>query len=291
MPLGSRPKSEEYEKKFVGIVNVITGKQKARLTIQEEGKKFKNGTTILDIPLDDLPETPKLSREDKNPKPFRVRLNVDQDAVEAFTPVRGHFTGKLVDMGPRPEKDADPAPMEKVFHEGQKDEERHLEFFAVYEITDGMFKGVQLPAYWMHYKFEEDPDKPGFTRFAGSFENKKATRLFQLRDWVVVHGLDQEDIPWSDETILPTLLKRALRNKIAVEINIADGYIMRSGGIMPADDAYASEQFGDDSVDDLDEDDAAVEKDFPKVEEPAPKKTSSPKKPKASKPADTDDDL
>lgn len=259
MALGSRPQGQ-YAKKLVGKVLVKTGKKNALLILQEEdGRTFANGTDTLKVRLADLPKYPKLRPEDKIGKEYRVRMNTEGNEVEALTPLRGHFQAKLVDLGPRPEKDADPLPKEKVFDEGGPKEERHLEFFAVYEITSGIFKGVQLPAYWIHYKFEEDPDDEGMTRFAGNFENRKATRLFQLRDWGVTHGLWDEPIPWDDESILPTLLERALDKDVEVEVNLSNGYILREGGVMPSD-GYNEESFG--GRDSSEDDD--IDQEFPK---------------------------
>lgn len=243
---GSRPKND-YEKKLVGTVVIITGKSKAKLTLQEEGKEFKNGTNSITIDLDDMPKRPKLALDDKEGKEYRVRMNQDGDAVEALTPVRGHFPAKLVDIGPHKEGE-DPYPIEKTFTKGET-ENSHLEFFAVYEFTSGPFKGVQTPAYWMHYKFEEDPENEGYTRFAGNFGNKKSTRLFQLRDWVQAHQLDKELLPWDDDTILPALLERALDNDVEVELTFYNGYI----GLIQATEDYAELEESDDEVDDVDE--------------------------------------
>lgn len=259
---GSRP--NEFSKKLVGIVKVITGDLKAKFTLTEDGKKFANGSDSMTVLLSELPKTPKLQPNDKSGKEYRIRMNNDGDQVEALMPVRGHFSAKLVDLGKRPDNGkGEPMPYEKVFGEGTDKEERHLEFFAVYEVTSGHFKGVKLPAYNLHYKFEEDPEKPGFTRFAGSFENKKATRLFQLKDWMEVHGLLDDDCPWDDETILPYLLEKALENDVTVEVNIKDGYILRDGGVLPSDD-YNEDQFGgeEESTEDVDE----VDTEFPKEE-------------------------
>jgi hypothetical protein len=277
--LGGR--SQEYTRKFVGLATLVTGEKKAKFTLTEEDKKLPNGETSITVLLSDLPNQPKIQPNEKQPKEYRIRLNRDGDAIEAIMPVRGHFTGKLVDLGKRPEKDADPVPFEKVFHEGQKDEERHLEFFAVYQITSGFFKGVQLPAYNMHYKFEENPENEGFTRYAFNTSNPKATRGHQLIQWMEVHGLDTEPIPWDDDTILPTLLERALENDVPVEINMSKGYILRDGGIMPSD-GYAEANFGEET-EDIDGDDESIEKVFPPVkEEKVPAKKVS--KPEAKKP-------
>ncbi len=279
--LGGR--SQEFTRKFVGLATLVTGEKKAKFTLTEEDKKLPNGDTSITVLLSELPKNPKIEPNDKTNKEYRIRLNQDGDEIEAIMPVRGHFTGKLVDFGKRPEKGADPVPFEKVFHEGQKDEERHLEFFAVYEITSGFFKGVQLPAYGMHYKFEENPEDEGFTRYAFNMNNPKATRGHQLAQWMEVHGLDKDKIPWDDDTILPTLLERALENDATVEINMAKGYILRDGGIMPSD-GYAESNFAEDENVDGDELDD-VEKVFPQKEEvkaPA-KKSAKVEKPVAKK--------
>lgn len=292
--LGGR--SQEFTKKFVGLATLVTGEKKAKFTLTEEDKKFPNGDTSITVLLSDLPSSPKVQPNEKQPKEYRIRLNPDGDEIEAIMPVRGHFTGKLVDIGPH-EKDEEPHPYEKVFHEGQKDEERHLEFFAVYEITSGFFKGVQLPAYQLHYKFEENPEEEGFTRYAFNTGNPKATRGHQLAQWMEVHGLDADPIPWDDDSILSTLLERALENDVAVEINMAKGYILRDGGIMPSD-GYAEANFTEENVDSED----SVDEDFPPVKEEKPKKITKtePKITAPAKPAkkivskkqdDGDDDL
>ena len=219
--LGQRSKSD-YAKKLVGIVVVTVGEKKARFELVEDGKRFAGDKETLTVNLEDLPAFPKLTQAHTG-KQFRIRMNSEGDTVEALTPVTGHYTAKLIDLGPRPEKDADPTPKERVFDEGGPKEERHLEFFAVYKITSGAFKGVQMPAYYLHYKFEKDED--GTTRFAGNLENPKATRLHQLFNWGDVHGLWKETIKWDNVTILPVLLERALDNDIAVELIVKDGYI------------------------------------------------------------------
>lgn len=224
MALGSRPKTD-YEKKLVGLVEVVTGKTKAKFTLTEEGKTFKNGETSITVNFDDLPARPKLKPEQREPKQYRVRMSQDGSEIEAITPHTGHYKAKVVDLGKRDGEDADPVPVERIFAEGTPKENSHLEFFAVYEIVEGAFKGVQLPAYYLHYKFEEDPEHEGFTRFAGNFENKKATRLFQLKEWGDAHGLWSEPIEWDDVTILPELLQRALDNDRIVDLTIKDGYI------------------------------------------------------------------
>jgi len=230
--LGQRP-ANMYEKKLVGIVEVTVGEKKARFElVSEDGKAqktFAGGKTTLTVPLEDLPAFPKLTQAHTG-KQFRIRMNSEGDEVEALTPVTGHYSAKLIELGPT-KKGEEPTPYEKQDNFPGKEESSHLEFFAVYKIISGAFKGVQMPGYYLHYKFEKDED--GTTRFAGNFENKKATRLFQLFDWGKAHGLWDEPIEWDDVTILPVLQERALENDVTVDIIVKDGYIRE---ILPSQD-------------------------------------------------------
>jgi len=230
--LGQRP-ANMYEKKLVGIVEVTVGEKKAKFElVAEDGKAqktFANGKTTLVVPLEDLPAFPKLTSAHTG-KQFRIRMNNEGDEVEALTPVTGHYAAKLIELGPT-KKGEEPTPYEKQDNFPGKEESSHLEFFAVYKIISGAFKGVQMPGYYLHYKFEKDED--GTTRFAGNFDNKKATRLFQLFDWGKAHGLWDEPIEWEDVTILPVLQERALENDVTVDIIVKDGYIRE---ILPAQD-------------------------------------------------------
>jgi hypothetical protein len=248
--LGQRP-ANSYEKKLVGIVTVKTGESKAKFTLVDDNKTFNGGSKSLTVALDDLPKHPKLQRNDNNGKELRIRMNSEGTEVEALTPVTGVFDMKLIDLGSREEKDDDPMPYERVFDEGGPKESRHLEFFAVYQIVNGLFKDVKLPAYYLHYKFEEDED--GMTRFAGNTENKKATRLHQLVDWGNMHGLWEQPIAWDDDTILPELLERALEKDVIVRGVFKDGYIRE---LLPSEDAgnpYGEEEDDDDLSDEVDE--------------------------------------
>lgn len=229
--LGSRPYT--YAKKTVGIVEVTVGETKAKFTLLEEGKEFAKDKKSITVLLEDLPAFPTLTQADSG-KQFRIRMNGAGDEVEALTPVVGHFTAKLIDLGKRDSKDADPTPYEKMDNFKGKEESSHLEFFAVYKIVKGKFKGVQMPAYYLHYKFEADED--GNTRYAFNTENPKATRGHQLVSWMDVHGLDREPIEWDDVTILPELLSRAEDNDIQVELIVKDGYIREVLPVQEDDD-------------------------------------------------------
>lgn len=282
-------KKNEYTKKLVGIVEVVTGEKVAKLTLVEDGKEFANGKTSITVNLKDLPKRPALAPNQKSPKQYRVRMNEDGDGVEALGPVRGMFKARAVDLGKRPDKDSDPAPYEKVWNEGKDNENRHMEFFVVYEIIEGAFKTVQLPAYQLHYKFEEDPNEEGFTRFSGDPENPRATRLHQLVEWGQIHGnIWSEPIRWPDDgNILPELLERVLDADAEVNVVMDKGYIQ---GVQPVEDYEAVDPDAE-AVDDLlDGEDEEVEP--VKIKSKAPAKNGkvkpSPAKRKAS---EEEDDL
>jgi len=262
-----------FEKKLVGITTVITGETKAKFTLVED-KQFKNGTKSITLLLEDLPDHPQLPKNDKSGKQYRIRMNADGDEVEAITPVTGVFDMKLIDLGPRPEKDSDPMPKERVWNEGTPKENRYLEFFGVYKIVSGFYKGVQLPAYNLHYKFEEDSQNPGFAAFTFSLQNKQATRGKQLAEWGHLHGIWEVQgtdvtgtpIEWDDETILPELLLRATKNGVMVRGVMKNGYIQE---LLPSDE---TPEFMEDSIGDAElDDDKAVENAFPNSS-PAEKK-------------------
>lgn len=253
-----------FEKKMVGIVNYKTGKNRVKFTLIEEGKTFNGGLKSITLNMEDLPARPRLKPESEGK--IRVRMSSDGSEVEALTPVSGIFNLELVSLGKQDGEDAPPMPYPVVWHKGTERENEYLEFFAVYKIIEGMYKGVALPAYKMHYKFEEDlPAHPGYTRFAGNFDNKKATRLFQLRDWGHVHGVWKvegssvtgEPIEWDDDTILPEIQERALEQPYARGV-IKDGYPKE---VLPLEDDDVA-PFGDDE-----EWDEELEVETPDIEE------------------------
>lgn len=288
-------RSQNFEKKLVGIVTYKTGTNVAKFTLTEEGKTFKGGEKSIKVNFADLPKYPKLEPNDSSGKQLRIRMSSDGSEVEALTPVVGMFPAKLVDIGPRPSEDADPAPREKVWNEGTPKENRYWEFFNVYEITSGKFKGVRLPALNLHYKFEEDDNNPGYTRFAGSFANNKATRLLQLRDVGILHGWwDMEDgevvgepIPWDDETILPELLERGLEHDAEVNVVIKGGYIIE---VLPSDGEPAFAETDEEDLDAEEETEDEFDKKYPPKKSPA-KAEKKPAKKVSKKSSDDDDDL
>lgn len=292
-------RASNFEKKLVGIVVAKTGEKMAKFTLTEDGKTFSNGEKSIKVPFSDLPKYPKLQPNESG-KQYRIRMSQDGTEVEALTPVVGMFPAKLIDLGPRANKEADPTPKEKVWNEGTPKENRYFKFFAQYQITGGAYKGAILPAYNMHYKFEEDDSNPGYTRFAGSFANTKATRLFQLRDWGVLHGCwDIEDgevvgdpIEWDDETILPELLERAKNRDAEVNVVIKNGYIIE---LLPSDGEPAFVDPDDENVDEEsteEETEDEFDKKYPPKKSPAKAvaKKPAPVK-KAKKSSDDDDDL
>lgn len=226
--LGARPNT--FEKKTVGIVELTVGEKKVKFTMVEDGKKFPGDKETFTCLLEDLPAFPKITPAHDG-KQLRIRMNSAGDEVEALTPVTGHYTAKLIDLGKRDSKDADPTPYEKQDNFKGKEPTSHLEFFAVYKIVKGAFKGVQMPGYCLHYKFERDEE--GNTRYAFNTENPKATRGHQLVSWMEVHQLDLEPIKWDDVTILPELLERNENNEVLVELIVKDGYIKE---VLPVQD-------------------------------------------------------
>lgn len=292
---------ESFQKKMVGIVSIVTGETKAKLTLLEENKTFIGGQKSLTVRLDDLPDRPTLKPNDKSGKQYRIRMSSDGTEVEAITPVSGVFEAELIDLGPRPEEGADPMPKEKVFDEGGPKENRHWEFFAVYKIVEGMYKGVQLPAYNLHYKFEEDGQNPGYAAFTFSLQNKQATRGKQLAEWGHLHGVWEvqgtdvlgDPIPWDDETILPELLERALEQP-NVRVMIKDGYIRE---LLPSEETPEFMESDDVDIDDpdaldeiLDEKEVEEVKIKSKAPKPNGKVKPAPKR-VAKKSSDEDEDL
>lgn len=281
-----------FEKKLVGIVNYRANETRVKFTLTEEGKTFNGGNKSITLNIADLPK-PRVKPNKEGQ--IRVRMSADGTEVEALTPVIGVFNLQLVDLGPRPDgEESEPTPRVRTWNEGTPKENSYLEFFGVYEITEGAFKGIRVPAYNMHYKFEEDlPANPGFTRFAGSFSSKRATRLFQLRDWGNLHGvwevtpdgIEGEPIEWDDETILPELLERALQNPFAKGV-FKDGYISE---LLPLDEDEDVEPFGDDEPD-LDNVDEILEEEVKPTKKSAPAKPAVKKLSKKSK-SDEDDEL
>lgn len=298
----------DFKKPWVGCVEVITGSNTAKFTSIEADKDgkvkpFPDGTNILKVGLSDLPKSAQrvIKPGMKDAKRFRIRLNADADAVDAVTPVSGMFPAKLVELGPK-KKDEDARPMERFFKKGQPDESSHLEFFAVYEITQGVFRGVQLPAYFLHYKFEgipEGEEGEGFTRF-NTANTPQASQLRRLNEWAAVHGdILEEDIAWEPDdelvfkcrpepvaNILPVLEERALDADRDVNVIIEKGYIVS----VQAVENYETED--DNESDEVDEAFPPTES-VESVEEvvPAPaKKVAAKAKTGTKKPPTVDDD-
>lgn len=293
-------------RRFVGIVSVVTGDRKARLTL-DPGKKdlqFPNGGLKMDVLLEDLPKTPRIKPNDKSGKEYRVRLSADGKEVEAFTPVKGRFKAVATQLGPRDGKDADPIPESKQF---KPEDEPYLEFWCAYKFTDGVFNGVETPAFRLHYKFMENPMAEGETAFKGDFNNKKATRLQQLKEWGIAHGIwkwkrdedggyiDCDPIDWDDVTILPELEHRVLEADKEVYLTFDNGYPVRIDPIddNPYEEESDDEESTDDELDEIDEKFPPVKTKVVNTKAAAPVKANGKVKSvaKKSKVEDEDDDL
>ena len=306
----SRTQSE-FPKKWVGVVDVKTGKDFAKLTStgtdkQGKVKPFPNGESSIKIALSDFSKEAKrvIKPGMDEPKKFRVRLNEDADGVETVTPVSGVFPAVFVGIAPK--KNEVPVPYAKTYNLGQKDENTHLEFIAQYEITEGKYAGMELPGYYLHYKFEESEEEDGMTQF-DTADTPQASKLHMLQKWAELTGnILDAPIEWIPDptadnklveayaekhkceyaNILPTLQDRGLEAARPVNLVFEDGYI-KSVVERETDD---DEQ--DETEDDFDEKfpvkEPVKEKDI--VQDTLKGKAKATKK-VAKKSSDEDDDL
>jgi len=287
----------EFAKRWVGGVTVKSGELKARFTstdhVYENGedtgkiKTFPNGEVTMDFKLKDLPkEAQKVIRPNMESKRFRLRLNEDADAVDGVTPWTGQFKAKLEKLGPK-DQNGNYKLIEKVFNKGKDSENSHLEFLAIYKITEGVFKGVELPAFYLHYKFEmvpEGEEDEGMTQF-NTVDSPKASQLHKLQAWAEVHGnILDEPIVWPDDgIILETLEERALEADRDVNLLFENGNIKSVQAVenYETDDEELPDFLKDVDGEDLDESD--------EVEEKKPAKKPAPKAKAKAKVAEADD--
>jgi hypothetical protein len=281
----------EFAKKWVGICSVKSGDIKVKFTSTEvsrtdnKAKTFPDGELSMTFPLDSLP---KLSKRVIKPnmdgtKKFRIRLNEDGDAVDGVTPVSGVFPAKLIGIGPK-DRNGNYKLIHKTYNPGTDKENSHDEFIALYEITDGPFKEVELPGYYLHYKFEEVPEgdeDEGFTQF-NTADTPQASQLHKLQAWAEVHGnvLD-EPIKWPDDgIILETIEERALDADRPVNLVFENGYIK---SVQPLETYEDDDE--EESEEEFDEKFPEQEEEVVEVPAKSPKADSRPKKPiQASKP-------
>lgn len=325
-------KQQEFAKKWVGNVVVEkTGELKVKLTSIDardgKSKMFPNGELSMVFSLADLPKAakrlikPKEKGENKPKSPsdgnkFRIRLNEDGDLIETITPNVGVFPAKLIGLGPK-KQDGTYSLIHRVYNEGKENQNEHDEFIAIYEITEGPFRGVELPGYFLHYKFEECPEgdeDEGLTRF-NTADTPQASQLHKLQAWAEVHGnILEEPIRWPDDgIILETLEERALDADRDVNLVFENGYIKTvqavvdygSGDEEESEDEFDAKFSGDEQEEEVVEVPAktttAVKNLAKKVllgeDEKTPAKTSkAPVKPaaksaKKSAPVDNDEDL
>lgn len=228
---------KEFAKKWTGLVDVISGESVAKLTSRKQNKdgkpvSFPNDEMTLKVKLADLPKEAKkvIKAEMDKPITVRVRLNEDGDAIETVTPARGVFTGcKLIGLGPK-DKDGNWRPLiHKVFNEGTAKENHHDEFIAIYEIQTGVFKGVELPGYYLHYKFMEIPEgqeDEGMTKYSVA-DTPQAKQLHKLQQWAATQGnILDENIVWPDDGDIRNVMEeRALDADVSVTLIFNDGYI------------------------------------------------------------------
>lgn len=224
----------ESKKRTTGLATIKAGETKVRISFQDEETLFDNGKNVKAFAYDDLPKTPKLSNGSEDE--YFVVLTSDGDEVESIGPVEGVFSARCLDLS-RPSEDDDPEPFE-VSPKNEK-WDPYQAFLAFFEIQSGPFKKVRIP-YFLHYKFEESKENPGFAAWKGDPENKKATRLAQIIEFCEKLDVVAEPIEWpEDGNILPTLLDRILENNKTVKIVVKKGYI---DSLMSAHNEEAEEE-------------------------------------------------
>jgi hypothetical protein len=263
---------ETFAKKWTGCVEIKTGEAVAKLTsIQTAGKdgaikKFPGDVESIKIKLEDFPKVARrLIKPNMESKKFRVRLDEDGLAVETVTPYSGVYRGRATGLAPK-NRDGEFILLHKVYNEGKENENKHEEFIAVYEITDGIYRNVELPGFYLHYKFEEDPENEGFTRF-NTVNTPQASQLHKLISWAEVHGnILDEDVRWKSEddgTILEELEERVLENDREVNLVFEKGYIKL---VQPVEDYEGVED--EDDAEDIEETQAKVQSAGKKVVHP-----------------------
>lgn len=280
-----------YNKKWTGVIEYWSTEKTARITSRvtdkDSGKTvaLPNGQVTMDISLSDLSKPiqrvikPNVDRE--KPRKLRVRLNEDGDNVENVGPVTGTFTLKAVGLGPK-NRDGEFKLKHKVYHEGEKNQSEHDEFFCAYVIQDKPYTGMEAPAFWMHYKFREIPAgmaDEGFTAYNTKL-TPQATQLRKLQNWMAVSGnLDEQPIRWPDDgIILPELEERLLDADILVSGVFENGYLSTVQTI----EVYDDDEVTDEEVD-AKFPAPAITNDEEEVEEvPAPKKSGGSRKLKAT---------
>ena len=246
---------DTFAKRWTGGVEIKTGDNLAKLTAVDtnrEGKlrTFPDGSDTLKVKISDLPKNAQrfIKPGMSTPKKFRVRLNEDGDAVETVTPYAGVFKARATGLGPKT-KEGEYRLIERTFNKGEKGENSHLEFLCIYEIVEGVFRGMELPGFYLHYKFEAIPEgeeDEGFTRF-NTANTPQASQLHKLISWAEIHGnILDAPVRWPDDgIILEELEDRLLENDREVNLVFEKGYIKT---IQPVEDY---EEVEDDDLPDV----------------------------------------
>jgi len=179
-----------------------------KLTVDKESWKFKDRL---------LPDYPtKIDPEQE----YFVEFTLDDDEyIDTISNIRpAKWMGlamKVVDC--TRDESGSPAPYTYTANFNGKDVDI-TSFYLFYECVEkGEFFGVRFPNKY-NYKFEEDPDSPGFTRWSGNYDNPKATQLHRVVDHLSMLGAVSEPVQWPDDgNVLPELLARMLAAGKVVE--------------------------------------------------------------------------
>jgi hypothetical protein len=246
------------EARTYGLAKVRVRGDAVKVTFIDGGAPFK-------FHKDDLPKRPRLL--DDSEDTYNVVLSADKDTIEKISPAEGRVTAHLLDFW-RPEEGADPEPADDTYETPEGKTIVRQKFVAVFEVTDGKYKGVTIP-HFLKYLFEDDNN--GMVKFKGNPQARNAVHLPRLLDFCDKTGMVEEPMEWpEDGNVLPALLERGLNADRTVELIIKKGFVAE---ILAADYEEAEDE-------------------EPEEVKPAPKKpvAKAAAKPAAKSKKSTDDD-
>ena len=187
------------------------GKKVGCCPILEDGTVLTDNEHVIVVLKDDVPDT---LFEGKH----KLRLSENKKTILSFKPINGQYPTRFVEFS---HKEGQP-PMPKSKQSSFNDDEEYEVFTALYEITDGQYKGC-IVSQELVYRFEPNLTvNPPVAKFKGY----KGTRLDQLEEFldVVIGEFDPPQWPNSNN-ILPFLQKLALNRSKKIALIMKDGWI------------------------------------------------------------------
>lgn len=170
------------------------------------------------IPIDDCSDEVKGYIQSGE---FKVRLGKDGKSLLAMSPWSGMYKVHTVDFAHQ--KDKPPVPKVKS---GKTDgqEWSYQYFMPLLEITEGSCKGM-IVSYFLKYLFDgEEIEYNGKKGIAAKFAHPKSPSYPDVVEYCETVKVTDAPIPWSDN-ILPTMLKRILRNDVHFTIVVKKGFV------------------------------------------------------------------